>query len=271
VSEYETSVRLPGGNIAAHSQVAFVRGELERVRRYLEEVTGLSLTGDMIREGIVRVNRIRKHLHDLRRAVFCAPRAPLPALELLIAEMLAIHYCSDQALADQILRGLVRRVEERIVAGEGYGGRDSVRVFWVNPVADLRAMGILERCGGRICGTEYLFTHALDEIPLTDDPLEGLAQMAMADPMVGPSRERAMRICRDIAEYGSEALVISRIPGASHCALEGEIIARHVREVLGVPVVEVEVPPLSDAVRPALESRLTALVEIVRERRLENH
>ena len=41
---------------------------------------------------------------------------------------------------------------------------DAVGVFWVNPVADLRVMNVLEACGGRLCGTEFLFTHALDPL-----------------------------------------------------------------------------------------------------------
>ena len=260
-------VELPGGGVAARSQVKFVRQELERVRRFLAEVAGRSLDDRMLLEGIRKANLVRSHLRELRRLVFMAPLAPLPALEMLIAEMLAIHFCSDQGRAEGILGALVRRVEERIAAGDGYDGRDPARIFWVNPVADLRAMNILEKCGGRLCGTENLITHALDEIPLTVEPLEALARMVMADPMVGPSRDRADRICRDMVRFGSEGLVISRIPGASHCSVEGEIIAGYVREKLGVPVLEVEVPTLSDAIRLGLETRLASLVEVVRERR----
>ena len=60
-------------------------------------------------------------------------------------------------------------------------------------------------------------------------------------------------------------MVISRIPGASHCALEGAIIGDVVRRRLGIPVVEIEVPPITDAVEPTLRTRLEALVETVRD------
>ena len=46
-------------------------------------------------------------------------------------------------------------------SGVGVLPAEAVRVFWVNPVADLLAMNLLEDAGGRICGTEYLFCHAL--------------------------------------------------------------------------------------------------------------
>jgi len=191
----------------------------------------------------------------------------LPALEMLIAEMLAIHFCSDQAETIEVLRELLREVRGRVEAREGVLEADAVRVFWVNPVADLQVMNLLEDCGGRICGTEYLFSHALDEIPENLPPMEALARMALADPMVGPAADRAVRICADIRRFGAEAVLISRIPGASHCATEGIIIAEAVRSRLRIPVLEIEVPPLSDSIKPTLRTRLEALIETSKELR----
>jgi hypothetical protein len=41
-------------------------------------------------------------------------------------------------------------------------------------------------------------------------------------------------------------VIVTRIPGASHCALEGEIIGRIVREECGLPVLEIEVPSITE-------------------------
>ena len=81
------------------------------------------------------------------------------------------------------------------------------------------------------------------------------------------SAQKADRIVRDAAAFGAEAVFVSRIPGASHCAREGGVIADRVQETLGLPVVELEVPPGSDSLLPALETRLEALVEAVVARR----
>ena len=62
-------------------------------------------------------------------------------------------------------------------------------------------------------------------------------------------------------------MLISRIPGASHCALEGGVISGIIGERLGLPVLEIEVPPLSDSMMPTLRTRLEAIVEVVKERR----
>jgi len=263
----EAGVPLPGGLEAPLEQVALVRGELARVRAALQELSGRELSDGDLRAGIRAANGIRAVLRELRETVFRAEIAPLPALELLVAEMMALHFCSDRDAALEVLAGLLDEVRRRVAAGAGFGAPDAARVFWVNPVADLAVMNLLEECGGRICGTEFLFTHALDAIPRDLPPMEALARTALSDPMVGPAADRARRICADARRFGAEAVLISRIPGASHCALEGTIIADVVARELGLPTVEIEVPSVSNAVSPALVTRLTALVETVRMRR----
>ena len=263
----EECVVLPGGFRAPASQVAVVRSELERVRSALEELAGARCDDATLSAGITKANRVRRILAALRRTAYTAPACPMPALEMLIAEMLAIHFCSDQDEAIVVLQALLDEAAERVADGVGMLPRDAVRVFWVNPVADLQVMNLLEDCGGRVCGTEYLFSHALDLIPEDLPPLEALARMALADSMVGSAGDRAERICADVEAFGAEAVVISRIPGASHCATEGPVIAERVRARLGVPVVEIEVPPVTDSLQPTIRTRLEALLETARDRR----
>ncbi|MEN6371710.1 MAG: 2-hydroxyacyl-CoA dehydratase family protein [Armatimonadota bacterium] len=261
----EDAIRLPGGFYASSEQVAFVKSELEQVKTALEQLSGYKLTDDMLRAGIRAANKVRKTLSELRKAVFTAKICPMPALEMQIAEMLAIHFCSDREETAAVLQDLLTEVQNRINSGIGILPEDSVRIFWVNPVADLRAMNLLEDCGGRICGADYLFAHALDEIPEDLHPMEALARMALADPMVGSSHDRAERICNDIEDFGSEAVLISKIPGASHCATEGAIIGRIIKAKLNLPVVEIEVPPLTDSMQPMIMTRIEALIETARE------
>jgi benzoyl-CoA reductase/2-hydroxyglutaryl-CoA dehydratase subunit BcrC/BadD/HgdB len=260
----ENVLELPGGQTAPEEQVRLVKAELQRVRIALENLAGRELDEARLRAGIREANRVRMALMRLRDLAYRARICPMPALEMLIAEMLAIHFCSDRAEAASVLSDLVAVAEARLQARCGYGEANTARIFWVNPVADLRVMNLLEQCGGRICGTEYLFTHALDLIPEDLDPMDALARVALADPMVGSSADRAERICRDIRRFGAEAVVISRIPGASHCAHEGKIISEIVQARLGLPVIEIEIPPLTDAMSPTIRTRLEALVETVK-------
>jgi benzoyl-CoA reductase/2-hydroxyglutaryl-CoA dehydratase subunit BcrC/BadD/HgdB len=263
----EEAVNLPGGFSAPKCQVEFVKSELQRIKTALEETAGEKLDADKFSAGIKEANRVRTYLAELRRLAFTAELCPIPALEMLIAEMLAIHFCSDRQETIEVLKELLDEVKARVKAGIGILDADAAKVFWVNPVADLQVMNLLEDCGARVCGTEYLFTHALDAIPEHIPPLEALAQMALADPMVGSSTDRAQRICADISRFGAEAVLISRIPGASHCALEGEVISEIVQEKFDIPVIEIEVPPVTDSMRPTVRTRLEALVETIKARR----
>ncbi len=263
----EAAVRLPGGIAAPRRQVELVASELLRVKGALEDLTGQRLDDAALLEGIAKANQIRRCLADLRDAAYTAQRCPMPALEMLVAEMLAIHFCSDRDECLNVLEALLSEVQQRVAAGVGMLDSDAARVFWVNPVADLRAMNLLEECGGRVCGTEYLFTHALDPIPEDVPPMEALAATALADPMVGSSTDRAERVCRDILRFGAEAVVVSRIPGASHCALEGWTMQQVIQDKIDIPILEIEVPPVADAMGPRLRTRLEALVETVKQRR----
>ena len=209
---------------------------------------------------------MRRLLGELRQLCFTADPCPLPALEMLIAEMLAIHFCSDHNETVQVLAELLEEVRRRVDARVGVLPADAVRLFWVNPVADLRVMNLLEDVGGRVCGADNMFCHALDPIPTDLPPLEALARMALADPMVGSAVDRAKRICAEVRRFGARGVVISRIPGASHCAMEATIIGEVIRGKLDVPVIEIEVPSLTDAMEPTLRTRLEALVETVRGR-----
>jgi hypothetical protein len=263
----EAGCPLPGGLVAPAVQVQCVRSELERVAQALSQLAGQPLDDTALVEGIKQANRVRRLLAALRQAVYGAAAPPLPGLEMLVAEMLAIHFCSDREETIGVLQDLLAESRDRLRQGRFVVGEEAVRVFWVNPVADLRAMNLLEQWGGRICGSDYMFAHALDLIPEDLPPLEALARIALADPMVGSTVDRARRVVSDCRVYRAEAVVVSRIPGASHCAREGAIIREVVQSELGIPVVELEVPPVCDSVAPTLGSRLQALVETARERR----
>ncbi len=263
----EDKARLPGELEAPRQQVEFVKAELDRVRRSLEELARRPLNAATLSQGIHHANQVRRTLAEIRRLVFTADPCPLPALETLLAEMLAIHFCSDREECLLVLEDLLGEVRRRVKTRIGVLPTDAARIYWVNPVADLRAMNLLEECGGRLCGTEFLFSHALDTIPQDLEPLEALARTALADPMAGPAVDRARRVARDARALGAEAVAVSRIPGASHCPWEGKIIHETVQRELDIPVLEIEVPPVSDAMLPTLRNRIEALVETIKNRR----
>ena len=263
----EISVALPGGLHAPKVQVDCVMMELERVRERLGTIAGQTLSDEMLSAGIQRANRVRALVAELRALAYTAPACPLPALEMLMVEVLAIHFCSDYVETLIVLQELLEEANTRVRKGFSILSGEPVRVFWVNPVADLRVLTALEDWGGRVCGSDYMFTHALQLIPETIPALEALARAALADPMVGSAQERAGKIVADCQKTAAEAVVISRIQGASHCAWEGSVIRDCLRTELQIPTVELEVPSVCDSLLPTLNSRIQAVLETARSRR----
>lgn len=247
--------------------VRFVAREFDRVRQAVGNVVGEEITDDMLAAGIRRANRVRGILARIRDLVYGTIPAPLPALESQICEMLALHFCSDLEQCSSVLTELLRTIERRVERNEGVLPRDNCRVVWVNPVADLRVMNLFEDLGGALAGTEYLFRHALLPIPENRPPLEALAETALKDPMIGTAQYRAGLIIEEARRYGAEGVIVSNIPGASHCATEGQVIRQEVQRALGLPVLEIVVPPMADASIGQLSTRFEGFFEVIRSRR----
>jgi len=260
----EETVALVDGTPVPAVHARFVAGEFRRIGEAIAARCGTAMDEALVADGIRTANRVRAVLRELRSRVFTAPRCPLPALELMIAEMLIIHFCSDREESEIILRELLAEVDRRIGQDVGLMPPEAVRVYWVNPVADLRAMNLMEECGLRLGGTDFMFSHALDPISEDHPPFLALALAAMGDPMTGPVARRAGRILREARELRSEAVIVARIPGASHCAYEAAAIREALARDGGLPVLEIEVPTLTDAVRASLRTRFEALAETVR-------
>jgi benzoyl-CoA reductase/2-hydroxyglutaryl-CoA dehydratase subunit BcrC/BadD/HgdB len=128
-------------------------------------------------------------------------------------------------------------------------------------------MDLFEEMGGSLAGTEYLFRHALLPIPEDKPPLEALAETALRDPMIGTAAARAALVVEEARRYRAEGVIISQVPGASHCATEGAVIRQEVGQALGLPVLEIVVPPLADASIGQLATRFEGFFEIIRSRR----
>lgn len=240
----EAATRLPSGRCVPTVLVDVIASELARLWSLLQQRTGVQADSQALSRSIACTNRIRALLQRIRQSGW-------PALEKLICEMMALHFCSDRALCEAVL--------ERVAAEAAATPQDDVGVplYWINPVADVRAMNVLESVGGRLAGSDFMFGHALDLIDATMPPLRALACMAADDPMAGPIGTRMHRAVAEAHRVGAKGIVVSRIPGASHCPYE----AISARRVSDLPVLEIEVDSLVDAYSPALLTRMQAFVE----------
>jgi len=241
---HEDALGLPNGRRVPSALADIVAQELASIAQTLSTHLGEVMTDAKLRAAIRRANRVRALLARVRSG-------NLPSLERLICEMLALHYCSDYGLCEKVLARLTDEAEALTP--------DTSRkpVYWINPVADIRMMNALEDAGGRLCGTDFMFTHALAPLDENAPPLRSLAAMALQDPMAAPTSARMWMCVEEVQRLGAKGIIVSRIPGASHCAFEAAALER----MTALPVLEIEVAPVTDPYAPALVTRLQAFVE----------
>jgi hypothetical protein len=240
----EASLELASGLRVPQLLCDIVKDELRTIARRLSEHTGELLDEEKLRSAIHRSNRVRHLLARIRASA-------LPSLERLVCEMMAIHYCSDYEMCEAVLS----RVAEE---AETLTPDPALKpIFWINPVADVRVMNFLEEAGGRLCGTDFMFGHALSPLAETGDPFDTLARMALSDPMAGTTRARMKSCLEEAKQCGAKGVIVSRIPGASHCAFEASMLAT----LSDLPLLEIEVSSLTDSYAPALMTRLQGFME----------
>ena len=115
----ETACVLPGGLKAPQVQVECVREELARLGRDAGRSGGSAARFRHAGRGHSPGQpRPAPAWRLCARLVYGSPGAPLPALEMLVAEMLAIHFCSDREEASGVLTELLAEAEERLRRGQ---------------------------------------------------------------------------------------------------------------------------------------------------------
>lgn len=247
--------------------VDFVANELRAVAKAVGEVAGEEITESKLHETILKANKVRRIIRRIRDLAYGVSPAPIPALEALICEMVVIHFCSDIDEAESVLSGILEEAERRAGVGQGIASKDAIKVFWVNPVADLKVMNMIEDAGARVAGSEYLISHAFNIIDEKKPPFEALADAVLSDPMIGPSRDRADMIVEEMQRYGAECVIISQIPGASHCAYETNLMKNIIKDRLGLPTLEITAPSICDGREAGFSTRFEALCEMINERK----
>jgi len=264
-----TFKRTPFGDSPYQESAAkFLVGQYEGIVKKLEQVTGRKISEDDLRKSVRGFNRIRGLVRDLRNIVYSKKWPPLPGLEVLLAEFIALHYCSEPWESMEVMEDLLAMVRKRVELNESpFEREDPVRIFWVTPPTDAAILTLVEDLGGCVAGTEYLISHAFFPLDETKPPLEAVAENYMDDPMIGASEFRARRIIKEAKRFGAEGVMITGIFGASHCPYEERVISKMVQQELDIPVLAFDVPYSPNKINEQVVNRVQGFMELLRSRR----
>lgn len=256
-----------GNSPYQESARAFVSGQLRGVIKALEEVSGKKITEEMLDNSRTLFNNIRQRVALLRDLVYGAKRPPLPGLEMMLAEFIAIHACSEPDECIPVLDDLIRTVQQRLSEGASPLSPNPIRVFWATPPTDAALITLLEDLGGCIAGTEYMISHAFYQLAADKPVVDAVAENCMDDPMIGSTAFRARRIIEGAKKYGAEGVIISGISGASHCPFDEGAIASAVQKELDIPVLSFDVPYSPGRLNEQVVSRMQGFMELLSKRR----
>ncbi len=256
-----------GGSAYQKPAVDFLVGQYEGIVRRLEEATGARLPEADLAASVRGFNRLRGLVREIRELAYGSKRPPLPGMETLLAEFVALHYCSDPWESFEVLGDLLSMARGRAERGESPLAADPVRVFWVTPPTDAALMTLLEDLGGCVAGSEYMISHAFLPLDESKPPLRAVAENYMDDPMIGASEFRARRIIDEARRFGAEGVMITGIFGASHCPYEERVISEAVQKELGIPVLSFDVPYSPGKLNEQVVNRVQGFVELLKSNR----
>lgn len=254
----EPFIVLNDGRCIPAYTLEIVSEQFKTIIKHLEALTGEKMNNTKLIKSITLANEIRTLISQISEQVYAKNRGCFGALETLIVQMLAIHFCSDRQRCKTILELILNELETTPPLND-----KRPALFWVNPVADLRIMNLLESLGGLLGGSDFMMTHALSAIRTDLPPHEAIAQKALEDPMVCGTTMRVELILREIQRLHTQGVVMSRIEGASHSAWENQLL-QNALSSKEIPHTEIEVTMLSDSASPAIATRLSALIESIK-------
>jgi benzoyl-CoA reductase/2-hydroxyglutaryl-CoA dehydratase subunit BcrC/BadD/HgdB len=256
-----------GGTPYQETARSFVAGQLAGVVRRLEQESGVIVTETMLEQSRDRFNAIRGRIRELRDLVYAAENPPLPGLEMMLAEFIAIHACSEPDESARVLDDLLATVRRRLERGTSPLEPKPLRVFWATPPTDAALITMLEDLGGCIAGTEYLISHAFNPLATDRPVIDAVAENCMDDPMTGTARSRAMRIVEQARKYRAEGVLISGISGASHCPYDEGAISDIVMKEIGIPVLSFDVPFTPGRMSAQVVNRMEGFMDMLKQRR----
>jgi len=244
--------------------VEFLEREYQGIVKVLQKETGRHVSREMLSESIRKFNRIRGLVRKLRNMVYGAEKVPLPGLEMLLAEFIGIHACSEPEESVNVLECLVEEVSGRIRDGVSPLKGNPVRIYWVTPPTDASLITLLEDSGACIAGSDYLIGHSYHPLRTNVHPLRAIAENYMDDPMIGSLKRRADRIAEEAEMFRADGVMITGIFGASHCPFEERIIGDMIRERLSIPVISFDVPYSPGAHSEQVVNRIQSFIEMVK-------
>lgn len=263
----EFGVTPHGGMRYQLSAARFAEGQLRGIAGAMERLTGHAASAADLERSRALFNGLRGRIAELRRLVYSARRPPLPGLEMLLAEFIGIHTCSEPDESLDVLDDLLSTARSRLESDASPFGDDPLRVYWVTPPTDASLVTQLEDLGACVAGSEYMISHSYLPLAGDRDVFASVAENCMDDLMLGSPHARAAHIAQEARRFGAEGVIVSGIFGASHCPHEEKVLAEVIEREAGIPLLAFDVPYSPGRLNEQVAGRMESFTELLRSRR----
>jgi len=223
-----------------------LKSEFQRFITALEELSGVKITAERLKAGILKVNNRRKAIARLN-ALRAAVPVPISGLDALLVNQIAF-YDNPERFTDSVNK-LCDELEARIEKGEGVAPKDTPRLIISGcpmAVPNWKLPAIIEGSGAVIVGEESCVGERGSR-NLVDDSgsdLESLLE-AVVDryflincAIFTPNPERIERVREMAEEYKADGVIHYALQFCSPYLVESYRVERELGEAL--PVLRIE-------------------------------
>ena len=247
-------------------------GEVYHFKEMVENLSGIKVTAEQLREKIRLVNRKRKALQkiDEFRKI---PHPPISGLDALLVVQVALNQDIVKFIADAeaLIAELQERVNKGILVGNGNGKRVMIAGS-PSPMGNAKVHYIVESSGLQIvvdesCTGQRYYRELVDESP-TD--LDGMIK-AIADryfnidcSCFSPNTERMENMNRLVKEFRVQG-VVQNVLQYCHCYnIEAKAVELSLKKI-GIPSIKIETDySLEDSGQ--IRTRIEAFAEILEDK-----
>ncbi|MBA3027596.1 MAG: 2-hydroxyacyl-CoA dehydratase [Desulfobacteraceae bacterium] len=241
------------------------RGEIEKLKAFIEDQLDVKITETSLREAIARGNKERallKAIHECRKV------QPPPIMGLdLVAVSTKTGYTVDRTDYHRNLESILSELTRRIETGYAACDAKRPRILWTglgNSLGCDKVLRLVEECGGVVvcqegCGGVTRLNDPIDE---TKDPLDAIAEryLRVTCSCMTPNNTRFDDIDLLIRDFNIDGVIDLTWQSCHAFNIESYRVGELVREKHGIPFLHV-VTDYSQSDIGQLKVRIEAFIE----------
>jgi benzoyl-CoA reductase/2-hydroxyglutaryl-CoA dehydratase subunit BcrC/BadD/HgdB len=267
-NDYKETFVIEVPQMKSYGGIKLWRGELGRLARRLEDLSGVEITAESLRSAIEVVNAKRKALHRLA-ALRAANPAPISGRDALLINQIAFY--DDPIRFTEKVNALCDGLQERVEKGFGIAPKNTPRILvsgcpmaapnWKLPFVIEKSGAVIvgeESCVGER-GTRNLVNEGGETVEnMIDDIADRYLDIDCA--CFTPNTERLQHIVDMVKQYSADGVVHYALQFCAPYTIEATKVERALRDER-IPMLKVETDYSMEDM-PQLETRVQAFLEM---------